>query len=377
MHELIDFFAKLLDTSGFPSRWNCGTGWTLFLGWTHILSDIAIWLAYFCIPAMLFYFSAKKKQDILSKKIFVLFGAFIFCCGTIHLVEASIFWHPWYRLSALIKFITAIISIWTAIELAKAIPVFLDLKSPMELQKLLDEHTRDLERSNSDLAQFAYIASHDLQEPLRTVENFIHLLDQHLEKLNLSDPKVKKYNYFITDATARMRQLIEDILAFSKVGKNNVTELIDLNELVDEILHSIKFQIAELNAKVSYGNLPKMTMNPVEMKQLFQNLISNALKFVDKGRTPQISINAELQGNSCWLFSVKDNGIGIDSKYVDKIFAIFQRLHSAVEYKGTGIGLSICKKVVEHYGGEIWVESKLGEGSTFYFTLKDRVQSNL
>lgn len=370
MNELTDFFTKLLDTSGFPSRWNCGTGWTLFLGWTHIISDIAIWLAYFCIPVMLFYYAAKKNQDILSKKIFVLFGAFILCCGTIHAVEASIFWHPWYRLSALIKFITAIISIWTAIELAKAIPIFLDLKSPAELQKLLDEHTRELQRSNADLAQFAYIASHDLQEPLRTVENFINLLDKHLEKLNLDDPKIKKYNHFITDATARMRQLIEDILVFSKVGKNHVRETVDLNELVAELLHNFKFQIAELNAKISCGKLPTMKVNVSEMKQLFQNLITNALKFMDKDKAPQISINAERQGNS-WLFSVKDNGIGIDSKYADKIFAIFQRLHSAIEYKGTGIGLSICKKVVEHHDGEIWVESKLGEGSTFYFTLKD------
>lgn len=226
----------------------------------------------------------------------------------------------------------------------------------------------DLARSNKDLEQFAYVASHDLQEPLRAVAGFVELLKIKLQK-NL-DARSEEYMGHTVEGVKRMQTLINGLLEYSRVGtRGKKPEPTDAKIALDRALAHLHMSISETGAKITADNLPKISVDPTQLAQLFQNLISNAIKF--RGRqTPEIHIAADRQDGQ-WKFAVKDNGIGIEPQYMDRIFLIFQRLHSRVKYPGTGIGLAICKKIVERHGGKIWVESKSGEGSTFYFTIPD------
>lgn len=228
----------------------------------------------------------------------------------------------------------------------------------------------DLESSNESLSQFAHIASHDLQEPLRTVEGYTSLLVNKLNQMQLNDPKILKYQNFITDATSRMRELIKDILNYSRVGKGNNHELINLKDIIDMVRDSLEAKIRATNTELIISSLPQIMGNKTELYQLFLNLISNAIKFVPKERTAKIEISCIKLENEMWEFSITDNGIGIAEEYQEKIFEIFQRLNFKGDYEGNGIGLAICKKIVENHGGKIWLKSKLGEGSTFIFSLR-------
>ncbi|HWI93498.1 MAG TPA: two-component regulator propeller domain-containing protein, partial [Flavisolibacter sp.] len=228
------------------------------------------------------------------------------------------------------------------------------------------EANKELERKNKELEQFAYVASHDMQEPLRTISSFVNLLNsQYKDKF---DDRAQKYMSFIVQATDRMKVLIHDLLEYSRIGKKKETAHLDLNKIVNEVLADLNFAIADSGATVEVEQLPAVSVYPTEMKQLFQNLIINAIKFRKKGTTPEIEISAE-KHNGHWKFLVKDNGIGIDPKQAERIFVIFQRLHTRNEYEGSGIGLSHCKKIAELHKGKIWVESTPGEGSSFYFTI--------
>ncbi|NCQ10901.1 MAG: PAS domain S-box protein [Bacteroidetes bacterium] len=232
----------------------------------------------------------------------------------------------------------------------------------------LKEQTRELSLSNKELEQFAYIASHDLQEPLRMVSSFLSLLEK---KYNSQiDEQGKKYIHFATDGAKRMRQIILDLLSYSRVGRTQ-SETIELNfnELIDEINQLNQSQFFDSNAEIHVGNLPTLLIPKSPMLQLFQNLFSNALKYRKHDSKPIIYINS-IELETEWQFSVQDNGIGIEPEFYDKIFILFQRLHTRDKYEGTGVGLAICKKIVEQFGGKIWVESEPKIGSTFYFTLK-------
>ncbi|MES2284671.1 MAG: PAS domain S-box protein [Bacteroidota bacterium] len=230
------------------------------------------------------------------------------------------------------------------------------------LTKVLEE----LARSNQDLEQFAYIASHDLQEPLRTISSFVQLLDK--KKSEKIDEETKEYLQFIMNATTKMKNLIKDLLDYSRVGKSIEFSTVDCNTILKTVIADMDAPIAESKAKITSAILPKVKGNEVQLKQLFQNLISNGIKFRRKNSIPEINITVEEKATE-YVFAVKDNGIGIEERYVNKLFVLFQRLNSETEYSGTGIGLAICKKIVVMLGGKIWVESKLGEGSVFYFTL--------
>jgi light-regulated signal transduction histidine kinase (bacteriophytochrome) len=233
----------------------------------------------------------------------------------------------------------------------------------------LEKYVQQLLISNAELEQFAYVASHDLQEPLRMITSFLTQLEKKYN--DVLDERGKQYIYFAVDGAKRMRQIILDLLEFSRIGRaEDKMELLDLNELVNEILILHRKQIKEKKAVISINNLPKLITSKNYMRQVFQNLISNCLKYTSTqdGIIPEISISAESFENH-WQFSIADNGIGIDPQYFDKIFIIFQRLHNKDEYSGTGIGLAITKKIIENLGGNIWVKSEEGKGSTFYFTI--------
>lgn len=219
--------------------------------------------------------------------------------------------------------------------------------------------------ANKELEQFAYIASHDLQEPLRTISNFSMLLTQKIE--SQSDTEASKYINYITKGAQRMSQLIFDLLEYSRIGKNTSKIPIDCNKLVSEVLTDMSASIKESHAEIHTGKLPDVN-GFISIKSVFQNLISNAIKFRKEGVHPVVTISATDKGKE-YLFTIKDNGIGIEKIYHDRIFLIFQRLHTRSEYAGTGIGLAYCRKTIELHGGKIWVESELAKGSTFNFTI--------
>ncbi len=241
-----------------------------------------------------------------------------------------------------------------------------DITERKNAEKLLKQKLEELARSNAELEQFAYVASHDLQEPLRMIASYLQLLQRKYEgKL---DEKADKYIHFAVDGASRMQSLINDLLDFSRVTtKAKEFEPTNCEEILDNVLSGLEVVIKESGATVSHDSLPEIIAESTQIAQVFQNLISNAIKFRSE-KSPEIRISAKRE-NDYWLFSVKDNGIGIDPKYWDRIFEVFKRLHKREEYPGTGIGLSICKKIVERHGGSIWIDSEQGKGSTFYFTL--------
>lgn len=243
-------------------------------------------------------------------------------------------------------------------------------QSEMQLHTLndnLQKHTKELAMSNAELEQFAYVASHDLQEPLRMVTSFLTLLENKYKEV--LDNKGIQYIHFAVDGAKRMRQIILDLLEFSRVGRTEEkTEEVDMNALLSETLNLLSRQIEERQAQIVQQQLPVLTTFKAPLRQVLQNLIGNALKYQHTHTKPVITISSEDAGHY-WLITVRDNGIGIEQEYFDKIFVIFQRLHNKEEYSGTGMGLAVTKKIVENMGGKIWVESTLGTGSTFYFTL--------
>ena len=221
-------------------------------------------------------------------------------------------------------------------------------------------------RSNQDLEQFAYAASHDLQEPLRTVINFLQLLDRDAgTKLGVEG---REYLEYSLGGAKRMQQLITDLLNYARLGnKPKVMERIDCEDVLVHVLHNLNAAIEASGADIQHGPLPLVMGDAGQLSLLFQNLLGNALKF-KSARPLKIEVSASRQEDA-WQFVIKDNGIGIDPKHFGRIFEIFQRLHTREEYPGTGIGLSIAKKIVEAHGGRIWVESTAGQGTAFYFTL--------
>lgn len=233
------------------------------------------------------------------------------------------------------------------------------------------ERADELARKNKELEEFTYVASHDLQEPVRTISSFVSLFKQSYgHKL---DEEAMQYLDFMDGASKRSQQLIVDLLDYSRIGKDRKTEEINLNQLLENVLTDLSVRLSETNAKVKVDPLPEIQGLKTELRLLFQNLISNGIKFSRKDTPPvvQISVTSDAEKHT---FSVSDNGIGIDPKYIDKIFVIFKRLHGKSEFAGTGIGLAHCKKVVELHGGQIWVESIPNQGSTFKFTIPTTIE---
>ncbi|MCU7495707.1 MAG: PAS domain S-box protein [Ignavibacteria bacterium] len=244
--------------------------------------------------------------------------------------------------------------------------IFRDISQRKLSEERLNRTINKLEESNRELEQFAYVASHDLQEPLRMVANYTQLLAKRYQ--NKLDETGKEFISFAVNGAIRMQSLIKDLLAYSRVTtKARPFEETDCNEVLKEVLLDLKFAVEESKAVIQYGRLPLILADRTQFRQLLQNLLSNSLKFRTE-KAPEISITAESRDNE-WLFKISDNGIGIDPQYFERIFMLFQRLHDSGTYPGTGIGLAICKKIVERHGGRMYVESAPGRGTAFYFTI--------
>jgi PAS domain S-box-containing protein len=260
----------------------------------------------------------------------------------------------------------------------RVIGVFAAARDVTELfrtEEALKAKMVEVERSNAELEQFAYVASHDLQEPLRVVASYVKLLDRRYgDKL---DADAHEFIGYAVEGSTRMQQMINDLLTFSRVGtKGKPFEPTDLESVFDRALKNLSVSIRDNDAKVTHDALPSVVADDMQMTQLFQNLVGNAIKFRSMDRAPAIHVSAKKLGGA-WEFSVADNGIGIEPEYFNRIFVIFNRLHTKDEYPGSGIGLAICKKIVERHGGRIWVESRPDEGSVFHFTIPVRLDEKL
>jgi hypothetical protein len=234
------------------------------------------------------------------------------------------------------------------------------------LEKKVRQRTAQIESKNKELEQFAYVASHDLQEPLRTISAFVELLQQQYK--GRLDENADKFLDYMVNASERMKILIKDLLDYSRIGREKIPKQVDCNLLVEEVMADLDKIIEETGATVHTSALPVLQAYPTELKLLFQNLISNSIKFRKADHPPAIDIGS-IRENGHWTFFVQDNGIGIDTQFLERIFIIFQRLHTRSEYEGSGIGLAHCKKIVELHGGRIWAESIPGKGSRFFFTI--------
>lgn len=246
------------------------------------------------------------------------------------------------------------------------IGIAIDITPSKVAEQELQETLKQLKRSNAELEQFAYVASHDLQEPLRMITSFLQLLQRRYE--HQLDSDANEFIQFAVDGAARMQELVNDLLTYSRIGrKTGKFEDVNTEEILKQITFDSRVLIEEKNANISYENLPVVWADYTQLVQVFQNLISNSIKYNEQEQ-PTIHISAEKKVND-WIFKVEDNGIGIDSHHGDRVFKIFQRLHGRDEYEGTGIGLAIVKRIVEQHGGMIWYDSKPGEGSIFYFSI--------
>jgi PAS domain S-box-containing protein len=242
-----------------------------------------------------------------------------------------------------------------------------DISVRKAAEKHLGQTVEELKRSNEELGQFAYIASHDLQEPLRMVASYTQLLSKRYT--GQLDADADEFIAFAVDGASRMQQLIEDLLAFSRVATTGNPLLDTSSEFaLEQALQNLRWAIKDSGALVTHDPLPTVQADEMQLVQLFQNLIGNAIKYQGPG-VPRVHVSAARDGTRSWIFSVKDNGLGIDPQYFERIFGMFQRLHKRDEFSGTGVGLAICKKIVERHGGALSVESELGKGSTFRFTL--------
>jgi PAS domain S-box-containing protein len=246
------------------------------------------------------------------------------------------------------------------------IPVIEDISERKQAEAALAQQAAELERSNQDLEQFAYVASHDLQEPLRMVSSYLKLLERrYRDKL---DTNAQEFIGFAVDGASRMQRLIQDLLTYSRIGTRGKTlQPVAAEQVLQQALKNLQIALEESHAEISHDPLPTIMADEGQLVQLLQNLVGNALKF---HREQALRIHVGVQAaDDQWLFSVADNGIGIDPAMREAIFIIFKRLHTREAYAGTGIGLAMCKKIVERHGGRIWVESEPGQGATFYFTI--------
>lgn len=357
--------AELFDTNGFPPRWRCGK-WSDVHGWTHIISDVAIFGAYIAIPIAIAYF-VRRRTDVPFPKLFWLFSAFIMFCGFTHLIEATIFWRPWYRFSALIKVGTAIVSWATVIAMLPVIPKALRFRSPAELESEVVERTSQLAQANAllhsknmELEQFIYTVSHDLKSPLVTTRGFLGALKEDLAPIGNDD--VRDSIERIDRATSRMGELLEDLLELSRIGRvRNDPEWVDVENLLAEMQQNVA-SVSKPPAQLAVdGSLPKVFADPVRVRQVFDNLITNAVKYGITEDNRQITITG-VESDAACEFRVIDHGPGIPETMREQVLLPFERLEA--DGKGTGVGLAIVARIVSVANGFVRIEETPGGGTT-------------
>jgi PAS domain S-box-containing protein len=285
--------------------------------------------------------------------------------GTVAQVTDEVFWRK-DGSSFFVEYTSA--PVVEADEVIGGVVTFRDVTDRRRAEQALDERTRELLRSNAELEQFAYVASHDLQEPLRAIVSYLQLIERRYK--GHLDERADRYIGHAVAGTRRMQVLINELLTYSRVGRRGgAFAPVDGEAIFEQAIANLRTAIAQSEARVTHDPLPTVQGDPTQLLQLFQNLIGNAIKFRAEA-PPRVHVAAE-HNDGAWQFAVRDNGIGIAPEYHDRVFVIFQRLHGRDEYPGTGIGLAICKKIVERHGGRIWIESRPGEGTTFRFTIPD------
>lgn len=313
-----------------------------------------LYFVFFTLPFLLYDF-----KNYLLIAFCCLSSIVPFCVVYFETIKPVIIMKPSY-----LEIISAVMVLLTFVWLA--LNKFYLLNSTRLVEADLKNSNQLLQSRNRDLEQFAYVASHDLQEPLRNIASYIELLDRQYS--HNFDDNARVYMNHAVQATHRLKKLIKDLLVYSRIGRNFKSEKLSVSEIVKDVNADLTDLISESKATIVHPDLPYATGHVSDLKFLFQNLIANAIKFRKEHELPVIKITAEPNGDF-WKFAVHDNGIGIQSEYFERIFVIFQRLHSQHEYGGNGIGLAHCKKIVEMHGGNIWVESEYGKGSSFCFTL--------
>jgi two-component system, chemotaxis family, sensor kinase Cph1 len=374
MQQVIEFFKGLFATDGWPPRWHCGN-WTSFHGWLYILSDLTIWIAYFLIPLIILNYLGKKKNGVKFQRAYLLFAAFILLCGITHFLDAMMFWIPMYRLNALVRFITGVISMLTVYYLFKILPQAFRQKSNIELEREVARRMQaeqSLAEANASLTAFAYIASHDLQEPLRKIRMFGSLVQDEYSK-DLDERGNELVEKIVKSAT-RMQAMTTDILNLSAYTDRINMTMVSVTEAARIAISDLESKITESGARVTVGTIPEVYGNLSYLSHLFLNLISNSIKFSD--RPPVINIWGEAHDGMVSIY-IEDNGIGIQEEDHQKIFHAFQKMHAKSEYEGSGLGLAICKRIVDIHRGHLSVSSVIGEGSTFIVELPSKVGETL
>lgn len=344
----------------------------------HVLSDGLLAAAYLAIPAILLFFARRRPHmEQVLRGVLIYFACFITACGVTHIFGAVTMWYPIYYLEGMFKLLAAIISVTTVVLLVRWAPRLLAFRSPEELEamnrKLVaesDAHRRTaaelvrtvdrLKQSNRDLEEYAHVAAHDLKAPLRAVRSFSELLEkQHRDALT---GDAREYLSFISDSARRMSRMVDDLLAMARLEQDSEPRLlVPLANCVDEALRNLHSAVRERDARVEVGQMPSMRVRPSHTVLLFQNLIANAIKFCPEGRTPVVRIAARPTDEG-WEIVVADNGIGIPSEHREAVFGIFRRLHGESEYPGSGIGLSVCRRIAEQHGGRITIDASADGG---------------
>ncbi len=369
--------------------------WDPAVIWLHVISDGFIALAYYSIPLTLVYF-VRHRKDLAFDWIFVCFAIFIVACGTTHVMEIFNIWHPVYWLAGIVKAITAIVSVITAILLIRLIPSALALASPAQLRKNnedlqreiferkqasakveslnkeLLQQTEKLAAANKELEAFGYSVSHDLRAPLRHIDGYVDLLRQESSQL---DEAAQRYMQVISDSARQMGMLIDNLLTFSRMGRSAMQmSWVDTSALVAEVLEELSHNIRDRDIEWKVEPLPKVFVDGPLFKQVWVNLLDNAVKYTLYRKKAEITIGHK-EGENEIEFFIKDNGAGFEMKYADKLFGIFQRLHFKEEFEGTGIGLANVRRIVARHGGRTWAHGEVDKGATFYFTIPQSTPS--
>ncbi|QDV04606.1 Phytochrome-like protein cph1 [Planctomycetes bacterium Poly30] len=353
----------LFDTRDFPPRWHCGN-WTDLHGWIHIVADVATGIAYFAIPAILIYF-IRKREGLAFRGVAWLFALFILSCGSVHLVEATIFWWPIYRVSALFKALTAIISIVTAIALTRILPRALQLPGMAALTEKLQVEVAQRERTeealrdrNYELDQFAGMASHDLKAPLHSIRNFARWIEEDSEN-SLSDESLDLLSRLQTKA-GQMDELLGGLLDFTRAGA--ALDPVEL-DLTAEARATVELLTVPPDGTVEVGSLPVVTAQRGAIRLILRNVMANAIKHAGRPDV-RIRVRGRMEGTDC-LVEIEDNGQGIAEEYSEEIFDIFTTLQSGRDTEGSGMGLAAVRRATATLGGRVWVEPTEGGGATF------------